>query len=304
MTNYINNILNKHALNPIKYTIKNSVTIVDTDKGRVVFKKNKNNRRNNVNHLYEYLNSRNFDFYPKLLDSDDISNYDMYEYIEEVDTPNEQKALDIVYLISLLHNKTTYYKESTEDTYKEIYESIKKELDYLYNYYTDLITISERSIYMSPKEYLFARNISKIYSCIMFCNVELDKWLELVKDNKKQRVVTLHNNLSLDHLIRSNEPYLISWDNAKKDLPIYDFYNFYQNHYLDLDFNDLFYEYDSKYPLLEEEKMLLLILLSIPKKIEFQDNELESCKIIRKQLDYIYKTENLVKEFYNIKTAS
>ena len=303
MTNNINDILNKHALNPIKYTIKNSVTIVDTDKGRVVFKKNKNSHRNNVNNLYEYLNSRNFAFYPKLLDSDDISNYDMYEFIEEVDTPNEQKALDIVYLDSLLHNKTTYYKEATEDTYKEIYENVKKELDYLYNYYTDLITIVERSIYMSPKEYLFARNISKIYACIMFCNVELDKWLEMVKDKKKLRVVTLHNNLSLDHLIRSSDPYLISWDKAKKGIPIYDFYNFYQKHYLDLDFNDLFYEYNHRYPLLDEERMLLLILLSMPKKIEFQDNELEACKTIRKQLDYIYKTENLVKEFYDIKAT-
>lgn len=303
MTNNINTILNKHALNPIKYTIKNSVTIVDTDKGRVVFKKKTNDDRNNVNHLYDYLTSRSFNFYPKLISHDNRDDYDMYEYIEPVNTPDEQKALDIIYLIGLLHNKTTYYKEANEDTYKEIYEKIKKELNYLYNYYNDLIIIVERSIYMSPKEYLFARNISKIFSCIMFCNVELDKWLENVKDNKKQRVVTLHNNLSLDHLIRSKEPYLISWNKSKKDIPIYDFYNFYQRHYLDLDFNDLFDEYNSRYPLLNEERQLLLIMLSIPKKIEFVDNELESCKIIRKQLDYIYKTEELVKEFYNLKAA-
>lgn len=304
MTNNINNILNKHALDPIKYTIKNNVTIVDTGKGRVVFKKKTNSDRNNINYLYEYLSSRSFNFYPKLINSDNRDDYDMYEYIESVDTPNEQKALDIIYLIGLLHNKTTYYKEVNEDVYKEIYEKIKKELTYLNNYYNDLITIVERSIYMSPKEYLFARNISKIFSCIMFCNIELDKWLESVKDNKKQRVVTLHNNLTLDHLIRNKEPYLISWDNSKKDIPIYDFYNFYQNHYLDLDFNDLFEEYNSRYPLLEEERKLLFIMLSIPKKIEFVENELESCKIIRKQLDYIYKTEELIKEFYNLKTAN
>jgi len=304
MTNNINNILNKHALNPIKYTIKNNVTIVDTDKGRVVFKKKTTDNRNNVNNLYNYLTSRSFNFYPKLISNDDRDDYDMYEYIEPIDTPDEQKALDIIYLIGLLHNKTTYYKEVNEDTYKEIYENIKEELNYLYNYYNDLILIVERSIYMSPKEYLFARNVSKIFSCITFCNIELDKWLDSVKDNKKQRVVTLHNNLNLDHLIRNKDPYLISWDNSTKDIPIYDFYNFYKNHYLDLDFNDLFDEYNSRYPLLEEERQLLLILLSIPQKIEFVDNELESCKIIRKQLDYIYKTEELVKEFYNLKAAN
>ncbi|MBQ7140411.1 MAG: hypothetical protein IJO32_02785 [Bacilli bacterium] len=297
MTNSINNTLNKHSLTPIKYTIKNSVTIVETDKGCFVFKKKKDNR-NNVNNLYEYLESRSFSFYPKLIENDDRDEYDIYEYINEVDTPKEQKALDIINIISLLHNKTTYYKEATEDNYKEIYENIKKELDYLYNYHTDLITIVEHSIYMSPKEYLFARNISKIYSCLMFCNNELDKWLELTKNKHKQRVVTLHNNLELNHLVRNTDPYLISWDKSIKDIPIYDFYNFYQNHYLDLDFNELFKNYDNKYPLLEEEKMLLFILLSIPKKIEFSDNELESCKQIRKQLDYIYKTENLISEYY------
>ena len=269
----------------------------------VLFKKKKDGNRNNVNNLYEYLNSRNFAYYPKLIQNDNRDDYNIYEYIDEIDTPDEQKALDIIYLIGLLHNKTTYYKEATEDTYKEIYENIKKELDYLYNYYTDLITIVDNSIYMSPKEYLFARNISKIYSCIIFCNAELDKWLDLVKEKKKQRVVTIHNNLELNHLVRNNEPYLISWEKATKSLPIYDFYNLYQKHYLDLDFIDLFDEYNERYPLLEEEKILLFILLSIPKKIEFKDNELESCKEIRRQLDYIYKTEELVKNFYNIKTT-
>ena len=35
----------------------------------------------------------------------------MYEYIEDVNTPEEQKAIDLVSMMSLLHNKTTYYKE-------------------------------------------------------------------------------------------------------------------------------------------------------------------------------------------------
>lgn len=304
MTNSINAILNKHSLVPIKYTIKNSVTIVDTDKGCFVFKKKKGDNRNNVNNLYDYLKSRSFNFYPKLLENNDRDDYEIFEYINEVDTPNEQKALDIINIIGLLHNKTTYYKEATEDTYKEIYEKIKKELDYLYNYHTDLITIVEHSVYMSPKEYLFARNISKIYSCLMFCNNELDKWLEITQNKNKQRVVTLHNNLELSHLLRNDNPYLISWEKSKKDIPIYDFYKFYQNHYLDLDFIELFKTYNEKYPLLEEEKILLFILLSIPKKVEFDNNEMESCKRLRKQLDYIYKTENLIKEFYTVKKST
>ena len=47
---------------------------------------------------------------------DDIS-------IKDVDIPKEQKILDLIDLVSLMHSKTTHYKEVVEDEYKKIYSN-------------------------------------------------------------------------------------------------------------------------------------------------------------------------------------
>ncbi len=292
--NNIREILKKYACNPCRYTIKNDVTIVDTDNRHFVFKKRK--RDNNVKNLFKYLTSRNFNYFPNLISIED--EYDVYEYIEETDTPREQKAEDIMYLLSLLHNKTTYYQEMDIDEYKETYEKINNNLDYIYYYYNDIISSIEQKTYMSPSEYLIARNISKIMNCISFCKNEVEKWYQLIKNKPKKRLVTIHNNIDVDHFLRNENLYLISWDNAKRDLPIYDIYNFYKKDVFNYDFNKLLEIYESKYPLLKEEKKLLFLLLSIPEKFEFTNNEFENCKKARRLFDYLYKTEMLITPYY------
>ena len=284
--NQYKNILNKNGLKVNKYTIKGKATIVDTNLGHFVLKKNKGNN------IYNYLLSRNFKYFPKILDMDE--NSILIEYLDDIKYDQEQKALDIMKILSLLHSKTTYYKEIDFDEYKTIYEDIKNKIDYINNYYLDIINIIESKVYMSPSDYLIARNISKIFSCIYYCNNELENFYELVKDKKRKRVVTLHNNLKLDNLIKNDNIFLISWDKSKIDLPIYDLVNFYNNYSLDFDFSSLFEEYEKIFPLLEEEKILLNILISIPNKIDYTYNEYNMVKNVRKLLDKIYKTEKLL----------
>lgn len=280
------NILQRNDLKVNKYTIKGKTTIVDTPLGQFALKKNKGNN------IYKYLSSRNFDYFPKILDIDD--NSIMFEYLDNIEYDNSQKAFDIIHLIALLHSKTTYYKEVDYDEYKNIYETTKIKIEYINNYYEDIINIIESKVYMSPSEYLVARNISKIFECINYCKYELDSWYEIVKNKKRKRVVTLHNNLKLDNLIKNKNSYLISWENSKIDLPIYDFVNFYNNYALDFDFEMLLNEYERIYPLLEEEKKLMYVLVSIPEKIISTSNEYNCVINTRKFLEKIYKTEYFI----------
>ena len=46
----------------------------------------------------------------------------------------------------------------------------------------------------------------------------------------------------------------------------------------------------------EEEKKLLFILISMPKKIEFIKSNYEMCRILGNELDRIYKTDRLIKK--------
>lgn len=274
-----------------KITIKNNVRIISTkDKNYVIKKKNKD-----LNKTYNYLKSRSFNYFPEIIMSRD--DYDIYEYIDNTNEPSEQKMLDLINLLTLLHNKTTFYKEIDLDKYKEIYEDILNKCEYLYNFYEDIASIIEKDIYMSPSSYLFIRNISTIFGSIKYCKKEIENWYQLIQDKRKVRYVNIHNNLSLDHYLKNDKGYFISWEKNKIDMPIYDLIGLYKKHYLEFDFYELFKLYENKYPLLEEERKLLFILLSLPDKIEFNGNEYDMCVKIGSFIDYLYKTDKLIEEY-------
>lgn len=284
-------LLAKYGLCPQKYTIMKSVKRIDTDHGTYVIKQKKRMDKSNI---YQYLLSRNFDCFPRPVNDINQDGYEIFPYVPEFTMPKEQKAVDLMYLMSLLHNKTTFYKEVDLDDIKNFYEETSSKLHYLEQYYLDLQNAIENNVYMSPSEYLLMRNISRIYSAIYFCKNALEHWYQLILNKKNQRYVMTHNQLELDHFIKSEHPYLISWDRAKIDLPIYDFYHFYKRHYYDLDFISLLQIYESKYPLLEEEKTLLFLLLSIPDKIVLEQEEFKKCQEISEFFIYLDKTNALI----------
>lgn len=280
-----------------KLTLLKSVRLIKNNENKYILKR----KNNNIKDIYNYLNSRSFDYYPKLINEN--NNYNMFEYIEDYKEPYEQKTLDMMSLLSLLHSKTTFYKEIDYEDYKYIYESTMDLINDNYNYYNIMLENIENQIYMSPSSYLLARNITKIFNSLNYCKVNIDKWYDMVKDKNKVRMVLIHNNLELDHYIKKDKPYFLSWDKSKIDMPIIDLYVFYRKHYLNFDFYELFKYYESRYPLLEEERLLLFIYLILPDKIELDSNEYNLCKKIRRFLDYLYKTENLITE-YNVKDAT
>ena len=192
------------------------------------------------------------------------------------------------------------YKEIDIDYYKYIYENITKQIEESLNYYNEVMANIESIVYMSPSNYLIARNISSIYDAINYAKSSIDYWYKLIENKRKVRVVVNHNNLSLEHYLKEDKQYLISWEKSKIDMPIYDLVSLYNNHYLEFDFMELFKLYINKYPLTMEETLLFLTLISIPKKIKYSNSEYKTVLNIRRELDYIFKTSELVKE-YDIK---
>ena len=271
-----------------KITIKNSVKIINNE---YVIKL----KSNNIQDTYNYLISRGFNNLPRIIKDDD--KYIYYEYINDIKEPKEQKIIDLINLLSILHGKTTFYKEVDIDTYKEIYESINKEIDDTYNYYNNLMDNIESEVYMSPANYLIARNISIIYKSLNYAKDYLDKWYKLVNGSRKLRVVMTHNNLIIDHYLKDNKPYLISWDKAKIDIPIYDLVTLYKHNYLDYEFNDILKIYLHKYPLTKEEMILFITLIMLPSKIIDKDTEYKRVLEIRRIIDYLYKSNELRKEY-------
>ena len=289
MNNNLREVLAKYDIPINKITILSNAKIVDD---KIVVKERKND---DIDKTYSYLKSRSFDYFPEPIAM--LDKYELYPYIDSGYEHKEQKAMDLMYLLSLLHSKTTFYREVDIDRNKEIYENIVNDLDYLNNYYSDLITSIEKEVYMAPSSYLIARNINIIFESIYYSRNMIESWYKKIENNKNERVVNIHNNITLDHYIKSEKPYLISWNKSRIDSPIYDLLSFYKNHYLELDFDDLFNYYESSYPLKEEEKLLLFSYMSIPDKIELENDEYRMCIKINKMIDYLYKTSNLIMNY-------
>ena len=271
-----------------KITIKNNVRIIDN---KYVIKE----RKKDLDSTFNYLLSRSFNYFPEIIKED--NKYIYYKYIEDIYEPKGQKIIDLIILLSILHNKTTFYKEVDIDYYKYIYESINKKIDETYNYYNNLMDNIELSTYMSPSNYLLARNISSIYNSLVYAKENINSWYKLVEPIHKVRVATIHNNLKLSHYLKSDRSYLISWDNSTIDMPIYDLISLYKNNYQDFEFTDLLNIYLNKYPLKEDEMTLFLTIISIPDTIKFNNNEYKNVINTRNIIDYVNKTSSLRKEY-------
>lgn len=275
-----------------KITIKKDVRIIDSGDKKFVIKK----RDKDLDDLFKYLRSRAFDYFPKITYK--TKNYDIYEYVEDIEIPVEERALDIIKLVTMLHSKTTFYKDVDENYYKELYENIHERIDYLNNYYNDVATIIEQEEYMSPSNYLFIRNISKVFQALNYCKYNIDKWYDIISEKKRVRIVNIHNNLRLDHYLLGERPYLISWRQSKKDMPIYDLIKMYKKYYLELDFCELLRSYELHYPMLMEEKILFFCLISIPEKLEFNDTEYNLCLKVKEFYDYLNVSEKFLSDYF------
>lgn len=288
----INDLLKKNSIRALSYKKRGKATFANTNIGKIVIKKN-----SNKDYIYDYLNTRSFNYYPEILDKD---KYIVTKYIENINIPNEQKIIDLIKLVSLLHNKTTHYKEISEDEYKKIYEDLLNNYEYLYEYYLELITFIESKIFMSPSEYLLSRNISFIFKSIEKGKEYIENWYKEVELLNKMRVSVVHNNLNLSHYIRNSREYLVSWDKSKIDIPIFDLYNLYNNHCLDFEFYDLLKIYEHNYPLKSYELNLFFILINMPNKIEFNDTEFNMCIKISNEIDKLYKSNKLIEEYKKV----
>ena len=277
----MNNIESKKC--PISY--KRNTKIVNDGNTKYVIKV----KKGNTEKIYDYLSGRKFNNF--LASIDNNRSYEVYPYIAEKEITKEDKAVDLVYTLSLLHAKTTTYQNIDLDKVKEIYEENQFKLNYLNSYYHDLQDYIESKQYMAPGEYLLIRNISRIYMLLTFSKHMLEKWYNEKQKLKKERNVFLHNNITLDHFLENENAYFINWSKSHRGIVVYDFLNFYQNEYKSLEMSSLFEIYQSKYKYTQDEYYLFLSLLSIPPKVEFTNSNYINTLNVSNLINYVEGVE-------------
>ncbi len=281
----------KNIYKPYRLTKKGKTTIINSTTGSYVIKE----KGQDIKKLYAYLKSRHIDSFPELVD-DTRSDINLFTYVEETPMPKEEKLYDMAKVIANLHSKTYYYKEVSEDTYKSIYDNIKNNLIYLDNSYESYYTKFLEEVYPSPSHYLFLRHFNTLKKTLNTLNKDLDDYYDLVKTKKEQRVSLIHNNLSLEHYLKSDKDYLISWDKSCFDTPILDLYNLYKKEFMTHNFIAFFKKYYEVFPLNKEEEHLLYLLIRIPNELKFNGTAYEDTEEVRNTLDYVYKTKEIIEE--------
>lgn len=278
----MNRVLNKLQINPKKIKIKNNIRIIEDENNKFVIKENKKRKED----IYKYLESRNFNNFPRVY-TNELDNYDVLEYINEVNILEEQKLTDMIYLLTILHTKTTFYKEIDLDEIKKIYEDQVNYLNYLSSYYNDINMLIENETYMSPNNYLLIRNITNIYSIINIGYEYINKWYDEVKTRKTLRYTLNHNNLKSSHLLEDNNNiYFINWKYSDFGFNVNDLYNLYLNNFENIELDTILNIYDSKYKLENYEYYFLIASLCNIKKIEL-NNSLTGIKDTYLLLEYI-----------------
>lgn len=280
----------REIFNPSKITISGKSIIVDTDSGRYVIKVH----NKDIKKLYNYFESRDFTNYPKIIDEYD-DKY-VYEYLDEVDIPLSQKSIDMAKTLGLFHYKTSHFKNIVIDDIKRVYEDIETNINYMDNYFHKIYDLALSEEYIRPSLYIYLINSSKINALISWLRSELESWNSLAINEDKFRVCYCHNHLCIDHYLNNN---FISWDNYTIDSPVLDLINLYKTDYNKYDFKVFLDTYLKYFELSELEKKLLFISISIPKINYENSDELSSSINASKFLDYISKTENLIRPYYS-----
>lgn len=269
-----------------KYSFFNNVKYIETDKGNFIIKRVPDNK------IFINLERNDFDNYINYKYA--IEDYKIYPYIDDFDIDDDERGLDIIYLMSKLHNKTSYFKELTVDEIKNVYEKRKLQIRDLNEYYEYLRFFIEEKEYLSPTEIYLLRNISIIFICLDLADKYLEDWYEIIKNKKRMRISLLHNNLNLTHIIENNKPYLISWERYKYDNPIYDFVNFYHQDFDKLDFIDLLNIYKNNINMSREELLMLYVEILMPNKIILDNSEIKNIYDLTEQNVYLNKAYYLI----------
>ena len=288
MNSEIQEIIKKHHLHPLAYRHQNKVYIIEDRNHKYALKLNTSNYD-----IYKYLLSRDFVFFPENF-NDVTDNYDLSEYIDDVELTKDQKINDLLLILASLHHKTSYMREIALDEIKKIYEDIQENIQKTKNYYLEINDVIDKELFLSPSMYLLARNISLIYYMLEYAKNKVNDWYQEITKEKSVRVSLLHNNVDINHLIVNNNHYLISWDRACFDNPIYDIVQFYQKYFHAMNLMDVLRIYESKNTLSNQENDLLLVKLAIPKKIKLTNNTYQDTILINDNLLLLNKVYQLI----------
>lgn len=258
---------------PIKYTLVDNNKII-TYPDKTIFIKKRSSY--NIEEVYKYLDDHAVSNYLKPVEVTDKEL--IFPYFEKNSLTDDEISKRLVLNLTIWQNKTTTYQKLNLDEVKNFYESTKKEINYLFSYYRDIVLQLETKVYYLPTEYLFLRNSSIINRQLKVAADLLEEWYETVKNKERERLVYCHGKCELAHFLPIDDGYFISLEQAHLGRVSDDIENLFRKNFSSIDLVTTYNLYQRKYPYTLDEKLFLFVKLAIPPKIDIYPCNLETNK--------------------------
>lgn len=258
---------------PIKYTLVDNNKII-TYPDKTIFIKMRSSY--NIEEVYKYLDDHAVNNYLKPVEVTDKEL--IFPYFEKTSLTDDEISKRLVLNLTIWQNKTTTYQKLNLDEVKNFYESTKKEINYLFSYYRDIVLQLETKVYYLPTEYLFLRNSSIINRQLKVAADLLEEWYETVKNKERERLVYCHGKCELAHFLPIDDGYFISLEQAHLGRVSDDIENLFRKNFSSIDLVTTYNLYQRKYPYTLDEKLFLFVKLAIPPKIDIYPCNLETNK--------------------------
>lgn len=258
---------------PIKYTLVDNNKII-TYPDKTIFIKMRSSY--NIEEVYKYLDDHAVNNYLKPIEVTDKEL--IFPYFEKTSLTDDEISKRLVLNLTIWQNKTTTYQKLNLDEVKNFYESTKKEINYLFSYYRDIVLQLETKVYYLPTEYLFLRNSSIINRQLRVAADLLEEWYETVKNKERERLVYCHGKCELAHFLPIDDGYFISLEQAHLGRVSDDIENLFRKNFSSIDLVTTYNLYQRKYPYTLDEKLFLFVKLAIPPKIDIYPCNLETNK--------------------------
>ncbi len=258
---------------PIKYTLVDNNKII-TYPDKTIFIKKRSSY--NIEEVYKYLDDHAVSNYLKPVEVTDKEL--IFPYFEKNSLTDDEISKRLVLNLTIWQNKTTTYQKLNLDEVKNFYESTKKEINYLFSYYRDIILQLETKVYYLPTEYLFLRNSSILNRQLRVAADLLEEWYETVKNKERERLVYCHGKCELAHFLPIDDGYFISLEQAHLGRVSDDIENLFRKNFSSIDLVTTYNLYQRKYPYTLDEKLFLFVKLAIPPKIDIYPCNLETNK--------------------------
>lgn len=258
---------------PIKYTLVDNNKII-TYPDKTIFIKKRSSY--NIEEVYKYLDDHAVSNYLKPVEVTDKEL--IFPYFEKNSLTDDEISKRLVLNLTIWQNKTTTYQKLNLDEVKNFYESTKKEINYLFSYYSDIILQLETKVYYLPTEYLFLRNSSILNRQLRVAADLLEEWYETVKNKERERLVYCHGKCELAHFLPIDDGYFISLEQAHLGRVSDDIENLFRKNFSSIDLVTTYNLYQRKYPYTLDEKLFLFVKLAIPPKIDIYPCNLETNK--------------------------